>query len=155
MKGLVRQSGFGRVNSIGIVRDAEANAVGAFQSVRTALANNGLPVPTAPLQVAAVGPRQAVALILPGDGAPGMLESLCLQSVAGDPAMPCVDAYFSCLEARLPVEQRPRVVDKARFQAFLASRREKALWIHAAVQQGYLDLRSAPFVDARALVTML
>ncbi len=111
-------SGFAeKVTSLGVVRDADENPAGAFQSVCDALEKASLPRPTAPLQPVGDAPQ---VMILPDGETPGMLEDLCLRSVAEDPAMPCVDEYFRCLEERL--EELPKNPSKAQVRAFLASR---------------------------------
>ncbi len=48
----VRMSGFSRVKTIGIVRDAEGSELGAFNIVRGALEYTSLPVPSATGQLA-------------------------------------------------------------------------------------------------------
>jgi len=89
--------GFRNVKFVGIVRDADNDPKAAFQSVRDALKFHKLPYP-------------------------GKLETLCLESVREDPAMPCVDDYFQCLEKQDLT--KPRNMHKARIHAFLASRKE-------------------------------
>jgi hypothetical protein len=113
-------SGFGRVTSIGIVRDADTDPKGAFDSICGALQAAGLPRPTEPLQPAGDDPRVMV-MILPDAETPGMLEDLCLESVADDPAMACVAEYFRCLQDRLEAGGLPGNLSKARVRTFLAS----------------------------------
>ena len=50
-----------------------------------------------------------------------MLEDLCLESVADDPAMPCLEEYFRCLEEQLEAGAFPSNPSKARVRAFLTS----------------------------------
>ena len=83
--------------SIGIMRDAETNRTGAFQSVCSAIRGAGLAEPPQVLTVAA-GPPQVGVFILPDCANDGMLEDLCLQAVASDTAVPCVDECFACLQ---------------------------------------------------------
>jgi hypothetical protein len=64
-----------------------------------------------------------------------MLESLCLDAVAEDPCLPCVDQFFDCIQAcgaALPANMA-----KARLQTFLASRPEPGLLLGQASQKGY------------------
>ncbi len=110
-----------RVTSLGIVRDAEKDARGAFQSVCSALHSASLPVPQQPLTVAH-GTPSVIVLIWSYDRKLGMLEDVCLQSVSDHPEMICVNEFFECLQ-RQGVEQ-PRNLSKAKVQAFLASRPE-------------------------------
>ena len=115
---LIEGPGHEIITSVGIIRDADKNPAGAFESICGALEDVGLPRPTAPLQPAGDAP-QVMVMILPDGETPGMLEDLCLESVSEDPAMLCVDEYFRCLEERL--EMLPRNPSKARVRAFLAS----------------------------------
>ena len=121
IKGLPRFTGFSEVTSVGIVTDADKQPQGAFDSICDALEAAGLPRPTAPLQPVGDDPQVAV-MILPGDGREGMLEDLCLESVAGDPAMPCLEEYLRCLEEQLEAGTFPGNPSKSRVRAFLASR---------------------------------
>jgi len=75
LKALKESSGFEEVTSIGVVRDADDDPKGAFQSVRDALRSAGLPFPDEPLVPTKSGPR-VVVLILPGGDERGSLETL-------------------------------------------------------------------------------
>lgn len=142
---LVITPGFSNVISLGIVRDADLNPNSAFESVSDALQAAGLPKPTAPLVPTAEKPRVTI-MILPEEGVSGMLEDLCLKSVAGDSAIPCVEQYFQCLEERdIPL---PQNMSKARVQVFLASKR-KILRLGEAAQAGYWPFSDNPFGQVR------
>lgn len=149
IEALPRFSGFSEVTSVGIVTDADKQPKGAFDSICDALEAAGLPRPTTPLQPVGDAPQVAI-MILPGGGTPGMLEDLCLESVADDPAMPCVEEYFRCLEERLEAEVFPGNPSKARVRAFLASMEwlEEAHFDHLQKHLGeYLpELPDAPSV---------
>lgn len=114
----VSATGHEILSSVGVVRDADTCPDAAFQSVANALEVAGLERPDQPMEPAGANPR-VVVLILPGGGREGMLETICLESVARDPAMCCVKLYFYCLKKRLGKE--PRHPAKARVRAFLAS----------------------------------
>ena len=119
LKAVANAPGYDIVTSVGIVRDADENLNGAFDSIRGALQAAGLPFPTAPLQPVVKDGLQVMVMILPDGKTPGMLEDLCLESVKETPAMLCVDEYFQCLGERL--EELPGNLAKARMRAFLAS----------------------------------
>lgn len=143
---LQRTPGFvENVQVIGIVRDAEGDAAAAFRAVCRALSGCGLPTPEAPGQK--VGSRPVVSVfILPGSEPSGMLETLCLQAVANDPAVACVEAYLSCLgEVGIPVKVR----EKARFFAFLASRPEPGKPHGVALKAGYLCFESPAYASLK------
>nr|BAL54915.1 hypothetical conserved protein [uncultured Acetothermia bacterium]BAL60051.1 hypothetical conserved protein [Candidatus Acetothermum autotrophicum] len=133
LKALRNSSGFTIVRSLGIVRDADDDPRAAFQSVCSALQNAGLPVPDRPL--VSVGSNPAVTvMILPDINTPGALEDLCLQAVANDPALPCIEQYFECLQKQGFL---PKNISKAKVQAFLASRIEAGKRLGEAAQAGY------------------
>ena len=71
LRALVNAPGFQDVQCLGIVRDAETSAGGAFQSVQSALCNAKLSVPDSPAERTDTNPAVAV-LILPGDNRQGI-----------------------------------------------------------------------------------
>jgi len=120
--------------SLALVRDANSDPSGAFQSVRDALDALGLHAPPTPLLLGGSNP-QVIVTILPGPGQPGTLEDLCLKTVHGDAAMACVQRYFECLQGQgVPW---PRQLSKAKVQAFLASRPEADARPGIAAERGY------------------
>jgi hypothetical protein len=135
----------GEVKTLGCVRDAEADARAAFASVRDALSAARLDAPSEPGFLTAGPPRTAV-FILPDGRASGMLETLCLASVQGDPALGCVEAFVGCLQAA----GRPlRNLTKTRAQAFLSSRGESEALVGRAAHQGHWPLDAPPFEPLR------
>jgi len=72
--------------------------------------------------------------ILPDCKGAGMLETLCLQSVAKDAVLPCVDEYLDCIQTG---GNLPGNLDKARLHAFLASRPKPDLQLGEAASAGY------------------
>jgi len=114
------RTGFEIVTSIGIVRDADNNPQAAFQSIRGILHSMQYPEPNAPLETAHGSPNITI-MIVPDIDKTGMIEDICLNSVADDNAMICVNQYFECLELQQRV-LAANVMPKARVRAFLASR---------------------------------
>lgn len=150
---VIKQSrGFSKVTSIGVVRDADANAGSALQSVQDALRDANLPSPDKPLSLAGDDIRVAV-LIAPHFKSSGTIEDVCLESVAGDAAMGCVQDYFSCLNDN-GVEQ-PGNMPKAEAQAFLASRERPGLRLGEAASAGYWDFEHTAFEPFKRLLGML
>jgi hypothetical protein len=130
---LAKMSAFDTVDTLGIVRDAEKSAGRALQSVCSSLKRRGLPFPKAPGLFEGSEPKVGV-FILPDGKSPGMLEDLCLRSVGDDPAMPCLDRYFGCLET---ADSLPKNLSKGRVQAFLASRAQPGLLLGEAAGRKY------------------
>lgn len=135
--------GFGHpVRAVAVILDAETDAAATFQSVRDALGAADLPVPGTPGEIAQ-GLLKVGVFLLPDNRSPGKIETLCLESVREDPAWSCLDVFFSCVRERggeLPVN-----LDKARAQAFLATRANPALPVGLAAEEGYWRLENAAF----------
>ena len=151
LKALVRAPGFAEVVTLGVVRDAETDAAAAYQSVCGALAHAGLPTPGAPGPSGAA-PRVAV-FILPDGTAPGMLETVCLESVTGDPATPCLEPFFECV--RQQGGALPGNMVKARLHAFLATRPKPDLLLGQAAHAGYWPWASPAFERIKQFLASL
>jgi hypothetical protein len=140
------------VDSVGIVRDAETAAPSAAQSIRAALAAADLDVPAHPVTPTGSGPKVSY-FILPNNADPGMLETLCLQSVANDPVMPCIENFFTCVGgvgASVPAN-----MTKAKVQAFLATRRNLKRLLGQAAHAGQWNLSSSVFNNLKQYLQTL
>ena len=148
---LPRVSGFQDVKSIGIIRDAEGDAAAALQSVQSSLRNAGLTAPEEPAQLVSDGQRAIGVLILPGQGRPGMLETLLCDTFAGKPENACVDAFFNCVsEARQGWSaERP---DKARAQVLITTQPLPHVSVGVAAKEKYWDLNHAVLEPVRAFL---
>jgi len=138
-----------RVQTVGIVRDAETSSAAAFTAVREALAALSIPAPSAPGEIVAGPPRVGV-FILPDNTGDGMIETLCVRSVEEDPAFACLNIFFECVRERLG--SLPSNIHKARAQAFLATRREVEYHVGRAADRGVWNFRHDVF---EPLVTFL
>lgn len=137
LRAFVKASDFSRVRSLGIVRDAEKDAAGAFASVQGSLRHASLPVPHAVEERAGNHPEVSV-MILPGGNRSGMLETLLCETFGGDDVCTCIDAFFDCVKGiRGRAGDR---LDKARARVFLATRPHPHLSLGDAAQRGYWDL---------------
>ena len=152
LRTLMAASGFSRVISLGIVRDAEEDADAAFQSVCTALRQVGMSEPQRPMAVADGKPRISV-FILPDCENRGMLETLCVQAVRDDPAYQCVEQYFQCLQQQGVV--LPYNMSKARLHTFLSSRPEAGLLLGQAAHRNYLPGDNPAFDHIRQFLQEL
>jgi hypothetical protein len=135
--------GFAQVVSLAVTRDADTDATGAFQSVCYALQSAGLPAPAAHGLNAGVNP-EVHAFIMPDGQAPGMLEDLCLASVATDPALPCVDAFFRCVLSA--AKRQPNNKAKASLHAWLASQAIPDKRLGEAAEAGYWPWHDPAFL---------
>jgi len=147
-----RSPGELKVQSLGIVRDADTNPNTAFQSVCDALSAVGFPRPVQPNLPAGTNPKTAV-MILPHIDSCGALEDLCLEVVSDEDALACVNEYFSCLGARgVPAT---RYLSKARVHVFLSSKEKPDKRLGEAAEAGYWPWHSPVFDEARRFVSEL
>jgi hypothetical protein len=153
LKALRNTPDFGRiVASLGIVRDAETDPRAAFQSVCSALHNAGLSAPGQPMMPAGGRPQVNV-LILPNAATSGMLESVCLASVADDPTIRCVEEYLECV--RRETGALPANLPKARLHAFLATRSRPGLRLGEAAEAHYWPWDSQAFDQVKQFLCQL
>lgn len=147
----VKIPGFGTVNHLGIVRDAETSAATAFESVQSSLDNARLPVPSRVGEPSGSRPSVTV-LILPGGGRAGMLETLLCETFENDMDR-CIEGFFHCVESLPGVSiRRP---DKARARAYLATKPDPHLSVGVAAKRGYWDLDHEVFTGVRSFLTGL
>ena len=148
--------------SVGIVRDSDGDKQAAFDSVCSALAIAGLPVPSRPMVRVRTNhqPDVSVMIMPPEEAESGqMLEDLCLAAMVDDPgtssAMHCVDDYFKCLGEQADISHKINALPKARIHAFLASRPDPELRLGEAAQRGYFPLDNPVFDCVKAFLTQL
>ncbi len=148
--------GFDQLDALVVARDAEKNGARAFDSVVNSLRATGFAAPDGPFRFARGAPRTAV-MVFPGflQGARrqaklagGMLEDLCLATVADDPLMNCVGDYVDCI---CKTGEPPGNEKKTRLHAFLAGKAGYAgLKLGQAAQAGAWDWQHPalkPFKD--------
>src|SRR5262249_31167794 len=85
LRELPLRPGYERLVALGVTRDADADCADTFNRVRGSLAANGFTYPAAPGEIVQALFHVGV-FILPDNQRPGMLEDLCLDSIANDPA---------------------------------------------------------------------
>ena len=143
---------FRQVRSLAVVVDADDNLEGRRQGVTDALASVGLPKPQRPLEPVSDSMLTAAYLVVPHDAPGTMMEDVCLNSVAGDPAMECVEQYLECVNRANMPGPRQVWVSKARAHAFLASRDRPDLRLGEAAERGLWRFESEAF---RPLIDLL
>ena len=127
--------------SIGIVRDADDDGAGAFQSVRDALLAHGFAAPDANGEFVEGAIKIGVFIIGPNNGR-GMLVDLCLQSVSDRREFGCVEEYFRCVSEK---SERKEFSSKARFRAWMASHTDLRSRLGLAAEKGYWPWESTVF----------
>jgi hypothetical protein len=153
---LVMTSGFYKVRSLVVIRDADNNAHSAFQSIcsiiRRSKAQPPLTLPRGINQYSTGTPRVGI-FIVPGNSDNGILEDLFLQTVHGSPSMGCVNQFIGCISV-LFVDQ-PRILSKAKSHAYLSVTRETSNDVGEAALKGYWDLNSPALDDLRTFLSRL
>ncbi len=132
------------LRAIGAVRDADDNARSAFQSICYALRDAGYEPPSAHGAVSDGNPRVGV-FILPDGAGTGAVETLCRQSVTGDKASRCVEAFIDCLKERRVL--CPRNEDKTFAHAYLAAGKDPVARVGEGARQGVWDFGSEAFAE--------
>jgi hypothetical protein len=110
---------FKQLKSIGIVRDAKDDSVAIFESIKHSLESNGFDAPTNQGRSSTGSPLTRI-IILSNENGRGVLESLCIKALEGDPSLVCVHKFFDCLKEK-GVSQDVSEVDKAKIHVYLAS----------------------------------
>ena len=129
-----------KVNGFAILRDANGNAQAAFTSVQTRLQQNDFPAPDADATISEAPLR--VGIFIVGVNGHGMIEDLCLNSVADRPEFACVDGYFNCINQK---SGRFDFSSKAKVRVWMASHPDYNYHVGLAADAGYWPWDSAAF----------
>lgn len=114
------------VSSMVIVRDADDNPEGAFESVRDAIQAVGLIAPSRCMEMTAGNIPSIAIVVLPAVDRQGALEELLIETVMDDPAAPLAisflnDAIDAVQKSGLRDHTPSHRLGKARVHAFLAT----------------------------------
>jgi len=153
LKQFVLNAGFRQlpVRSLGIVRDAETSADDAFKSICSALEKAELPLPG----LKTIGKQDLTvnAFILPDGRSAGMIETLIMQAVENEPGVACIQHYLNCVMQATGAA--PKIIDKARFLAYLAAKPEYRPLTGYAARAGYLNFQSPVYDPLKAFIRSL
>lgn len=134
LKMLCLLTGFERVKTLIIIRDADNSPDAAFASVKNALHAIHLHAPNRQNELKEHLGRKVGIFIMPGNFEKGMLEDLCMSSVSDDPVIECIEKFFECVKGKGCI---PKNLAKAKAHVFLASRPELVTSIGVAAKKGY------------------
>ena len=137
------------LRSIGVIRDADDNPKGSFDSVYGSLRSAGYEPPAAHAEFSDATPSIGV-FIVPDGSQPGAIETLCRRSVEGKAATECVDEYMECLKTRKGL--RLKNEDKTFTHAYLAATKDPVARVGEGAQQGVWDFQSPAFDDLSQFV---
>ncbi len=137
------------LRSIAVIRDADDDARGAFQSVCAHLRKVGFVPPAVHAEFSDAVPSIGV-FIVPDGVERGAMETLCRWSVKGTSTARCVDEYLGCLERHDALGSRN--ADKSFAHAYLAAMEDPVARVGEGARQGAWSLESPAFA---ALVRFL
>ena len=132
------------LRAIGVVRDADKDAAGAFASVCRQLRNAGYESPAVHGEFSDSVPSIGV-FIVPDGTRPGAIETLCRRSKEGDEVAICVEEYLSCLDEHEAM--RSSNVDKSFAHAYLAAMEDPVARVGEGARQGAWDFGSPAFAE--------
>lgn len=144
--------GFTNLESLGITRDADLDAAGAFASVSNHLANCRLAAPASSGSIEGGTPRIGI-MILPDGQQPGMLEDLFLEALRSGSLTQCIDQYFRCVEA--VNGSSPKLISKARVHAWLSAQDPPDMRLGIAAQKGLIEWDNPSFDQLKNFLTAL
>ena len=142
--------GFSLLTHIGVVRDADTHAKGAFESIANSLTKIGLTPPSKgdTFRVDDIGVSVGI-FIMPRKFEEGMLEDLCMESVRKHTIIPCIDDFVKCIEKNLTTAEQPKNVSKMKSQVFLAAMPEMVNSIGLGAKKGYWDFDDSCMDDIK------
>lgn len=130
--------------ALGVVRDADEDARGAFQSVRDALSHEEWAPPGRHGEVTCSLPKIGV-FIMPDGEEKGALETLCRRAVEDTEAGRCATEYLRCMERAGRVAGVAARRDKAFAHTYLAGSEDPVARVGEGAQQGIWDYTHAAF----------
>ena len=132
------------LRAIGVVRDADDDARGAFRSICDNLRNAGYMPPRNHGEFSEAVPSVGV-FIVPDGSASGAVETLCRRSREGDDVAKCAEAYMGCLAEHEAMYSTN--VDKSFAHAYLAAMRDPLARVGEGALQGVWDFGSPAFSE--------
>ena len=137
------------LRAIGVVRDADDDAVGAFRSVCDHIRNVGYEPPAVHGEFSDAAPSIGV-FIVPDGVERGAIETLCRRSKEGEEVAKCVDEYLSCLDGNEAMQSTNE--DKSFAHAYLAAMEDPVARVGEGAKQGVWDFESAAFAELSEFV---
>ncbi len=139
LKTLMVTPGFDELESIGITRDADDSYTSALQSVNDAIQAQNFSI-------------KISTFILPDRASPGMLEDLCIATLAID-ELQCIDQYLECMQVYKG--SLPRNLSKAKIYAWLATQSKPEIRLGEAALDRYFDFNHSAFSPLKAFILAL
>jgi hypothetical protein len=131
LEALKNLEGFSQVKTIVIARDAETDVTSAIESIKSALGNIKLPIPSEPFQFQQEGHTKTAFMLFPGPDKnnqcqTGTIEDLCLATISEDPLLNCVNAFLECAKQNQKSKEKIKHPWKCKLYAYLAGKDDHA-----------------------------
>jgi len=159
---LSKSDGFGDIQAIGFVRDAEKNSANsAFESICYILKNNHIPNPKNIEEIIESHDMKVGIFIMPDNENEGMLEDLCLCSVTTDPIYECMENYLECCapyiakNLNIPKAKLQAYEAPAKIEAYLAAKHKIVDSVGLGAQKKHWDFDHSCFDKVRYFLHQL
>ncbi len=155
---LVKFPDFDKLKTVGFIRDAEKNnALSAYQSISSMIEKS---LPAFPLpEIGSVKTENGFStgiFIMPNNKNAGMLEDLCMESLASEPLYKDVEDYVSKAASFMSeTNQKKYNTHKAKVQTYLAGQTEIVSSIANAAKKNMWNFSNPVFADAVNFVKKL
>jgi len=131
LEALKNLENFSKVKALVIARDAETDVTSAIESVKSALGNIELPVPSEPFQFQKGDDTKTAFMLFPGPDRKnqcqtGTIEDLCLATISEDPLLHCVNAFLECAKQNQECDEKLKHPWKCKLYAYLAGKDDHA-----------------------------
>ncbi len=157
----IKLRGFDELESIAFVCDSDnRSAVSSFNSLCRIIENvtaeepsfsGNIVLPSRMGEFSEGNPKIGI-YVMPNNSDLGMLENLCLDSVADYPAMECVNEFIQCV---LLLEEEPKNIPKAKVQTFLASKEKIVNRLGLGAMKGYWKFESPVWNELKTFISNL
>jgi hypothetical protein len=145
LRTLPATDGFNQLATLGVTRDADADATAVRASVDSAIQRAAFP---APLKVSV--------FVSPGDGSPGALEDIICRTLTSDSLWPCVEQLIACRAERGRVwSNHAADAGKAKVEAWLSLQDRPTIRLGEAAEAGLLKFDAAAFAPLVAFLRSL
>jgi len=131
-----------------VTRDSDDDATAAWQSLQDSMEHAFEVKPIAQgVAVAAENGVLLAGLAIPGDGSPGMIESICMSSLDPNshPELKCVNGFIDCMETL----QEQNIHPKTRFNVWVQSQLKKGYNLDKALKEARFDFEAESFKTLR------
>jgi len=147
-------SGFRNVEKIGIIADSDNNlAEDTFNEIKIkVLKPCGFNLPNK-LNELSTGTIKTIIHIIDCNEKKGCLESLCLQAIKHDYAIPVIENFEKTIKT-FPSDKEPECLYKSKVQVYMASMKALAHYPALGAKKGYFDLDNSVFDDLKSFLKL-